>query len=135
MPIGSASSTIAPVSFDPHNPRGASRPTPPPSTPPLTPPTSSKQPSYIPPQPVNRGPSRNVVIAIGAVIAVLLVGIVVLLALNMLKGAPPSSPTVSPPSASHVAPTPARSAGSSSVPSSASPSLSSPTVRPTPGGS
>lgn len=101
------------------------------------PPTPSKQPSYIPPQPVNRGPSRNVVIAIGGVIAVLLVGIVILFLLNMLKGTPVASPSPSSsaPVASHAAPTSAVSPNSSSVPSSASPALASPTLRPTPGGS
>ena len=43
------------------------------------------------------------VIAIGAVIAVLLVGIVILLALNMLKGAPAASPAPSGQRASCVA--------------------------------
>jgi hypothetical protein len=125
------------VSFDPQNPRAGARPTPLPSTPPTPPPTSSKQPSYIPPQPVNRGPSRNVIVAIGAVIALLVAGILSLLVLNLLKGTPAASPSpsASTPAASHAAPTTARSPNGSLVPSSASPPLGPPTVRPTPGGS
>jgi hypothetical protein len=85
------------VSFDPQNPRGA----PPAATPP---PATARPPSYIPPQPVNRGPSRNVLLAIALAVALVLLAIVILL-LNQSNT--PSAPGASP----------ARSSGGSAAPS------------------
>jgi hypothetical protein len=120
------------VSFDPQNPRGAPRPSQPP-TPPPTPPQSPRPPtSYIPPQPVNRGPSR-LLIAGGAIIGVLVIGIAILFVLNLV--AKPTTPA--PPTTSHsasTAPTVAGSPNGSSVPL-ATPPTTGASLTPTPGGS
>ena len=64
------------MSFDPQNPRGTSTP----------PPEPARQSSYIPPQPVNRGPSRNLV---AAGIAIALVVIVLgAIAINLFANGP-----------------------------------------------
>lgn len=113
------------MSFDPQNPRGAQRPT--------QPPTNKSAANYIPPQPVNPGPSR-LLIAGGAAIGILAVGIIILLALNLLKS-PAASPA--PSSTAHVAspaaPTIAGSPRASSVPSAGSTTRAS--TPPTPGSS
>jgi hypothetical protein len=105
--------TIAPVSFDPNNPRG--------TPPPAPPPAGKPQPSFVPPQPVNSGPSRTL-IAVAAVIVVLLLAIVVLIALNVLKtpSATPG-PSSSPALGSSALPTSAGSPGAGSRPSGVPP--------------
>ncbi len=112
------------MSFDPNNPRG----TPPPPT--------GKPPSYIPPQPVNPGPSR-LLIAGGAAIGVLIVGIVILFVLNMVAKPTTPAPTNSP-AASAAPGTPAAtvpgSPSASSVPS-VGPSSAATNAPPTPGSS
>jgi len=101
------------VSFDPHNPRGAPRPPQPPANNPVS--------NYIPPQPVNPGPSR-MLIAGGAAIGILVVGILILLGLNLLNTPAASlAPSATAPVASTPAPTGAGSPRASSVPSNAPP--------------
>ncbi len=106
------------MSFDPQNPRGS-------ASPPNPPPTTKSAANYIPPQPVNRGPSRAL-IAGGLAVAILLVGIVLLLVLNLFKSPAASpAPSASTPVASHAAATPAGSPNTSSVPSGVPPTIGS----------